>query len=91
VSARPGDDGSVLLRVVDDGPGIAAGDLAGVFERFTTGGDRRPARRAGTGLGLAIVAELVAAMGGSVRATSDGRTGTTMEVRLRPWSAVAGS
>jgi signal transduction histidine kinase len=77
------DGGEVVVAVADDGPGIAEGDLGRVFQRFTTS-DRSPARRAGTGLGLAIVAELVAAMGGSVRARSDGRTGTRMEVRLRP-------
>jgi two-component system sensor histidine kinase BaeS len=77
------DGGGVVVAVADDGPGIAEGDLGLVFQRFTTS-DRSPARRAGTGLGLAIVAELVAAMGGSVRARSDGRTGTRMEVRLRP-------
>jgi two-component system sensor histidine kinase BaeS len=72
------------FSVRDDGPGIAAGDLDRVFDRFTTS-DRSGGRRAaGTGLGLAIVAELVAAMGGTVRATSDGRSGTTIEVRLRP-------
>ena len=74
--------GAVVLAVDDDGPGIAAEDLGRVFERFTTS-DRAGARRAGTGLGLAIVAELVAAMGGTVRAGSDGRSGTRMEVRLR--------
>jgi two-component system sensor histidine kinase BaeS len=81
VSASAG-DGAVVLAVEDDGPGIAAEDLGRVFERFATS-DRAGARRGGTGLGLAIVAELVHAMGGTVRAGSDGRSGTRMEVRLR--------
>jgi signal transduction histidine kinase len=71
--------------VQDDGPGIASEDLPHVFERLFVArpnGDRP----VGTGLGLAIVAELVAAMGGSVRPESplgpDG--GTRMVVALPP-------
>jgi two-component system sensor histidine kinase BaeS len=77
------DGPDVVLSVTDDGPGIPEDQLARVFDRFATS-DRSGARRSGTGLGLAIVAELVGAMGGTVRAASDGRTGTRMEVRLRP-------
>jgi two-component system sensor histidine kinase BaeS len=36
----------------------------------------------GSGIGLAVVRELVGAHGGTVEASSDGRTGTTMTVRL---------
>ena len=62
-------DGSVVLWVLDDGPGIPPDDLPRVFEPHFRS-DRSSARRAGTGLGLAIVAELAAAMGGAVRAES---------------------
>ncbi len=71
------------LWVVDDGPGIAPGDLGHVFERHFTS-DRMPARKTGAGLGLAIVAELAAAMGATVDAQSpvhDGR-GARMVVWL---------
>ncbi|HET6966605.1 MAG TPA: HAMP domain-containing sensor histidine kinase, partial [Acidimicrobiales bacterium] len=60
--------------VSDDGPGIAAADLPRVFDRLY--GARRqpdgaqPGRPIGSGLGLTIVAELVSAMGGTVRAES---------------------
>ncbi len=77
-------EGWVVISVEDDGPGIPADDLPHVFERLYSG-NQVPARRAGTGLGLAIVAELVHAMGGSIRAesplSSDG--GTRMLVFLR--------
>lgn len=60
---------SAALWVDDDGPGIAAEDLPRVFEGLYAS-RRRPGRQVGSGLGLAIVAELVGAMGGSVRAES---------------------
>jgi len=84
VSARPDPpSGGVILTVADDGPGIPPADLPRVFERLYQS-TRTPARQAGSGLGLAIVAELVAAMGGRVRAvspTEDSR-GTRLEVWL---------
>jgi two-component system sensor histidine kinase BaeS len=75
------------IVVEDDGPGIAGGDVATVFQRLAPD-HRTPARQVGSGLGLAIVAELVTAMGGDVRAESPigPGGGTRMIVRLRPWS-----
>jgi len=62
-------EGQPVLWVDDDGPGIPSADLPRVFERLFTSRSR-PGRKVGSGLGLAIVAELVEAMGGSVRAES---------------------
>jgi len=56
-------DGRAELDVHDDGPGIASGDLAHVFERFYRGHD---VRTGGSGIGLAVVAALVHAHGGEV-------------------------
>jgi two-component system sensor histidine kinase BaeS len=81
-SGRAGPD--VAVWVEDDGPGIPGDDLPHVFEPFWRS-SRSPAREVGTGLGLAIVAELVAAMGGTVRAAPLGAGGTRMVVCLRPW------
>jgi len=52
----------LVLVVADDGPGIAPGDVARVFEPFFT------TRRAtgGTGLGLPIAASLLRAWGGTM-------------------------
>lgn len=78
----PDDERFGLLRVSDDGPGIAAEDLPHVFERLYVS-TRVPARReAGSGLGLAIVKELVEAMGGRVAALPAVPTGTCFAVRL---------
>jgi signal transduction histidine kinase len=86
--AREEGTGSCVITVVDDGPGIATGDLQRVFERFYRA-DRGPNRQMGSGLGLAIVAELAAAMGGTVRAESPvtGGGGSRFVVTLRQWQA----
>ncbi|CAA9415840.1 MAG: Two-component system sensor histidine kinase [uncultured Propionibacteriaceae bacterium] len=59
-------DGSVLLSVGDDGPGIAEADRERVFDRFTRLDNARDRDSGGTGLGLAIVRELVSRAGGTV-------------------------
>jgi signal transduction histidine kinase len=56
----------VRLRVIDDGPGIAAAERERLFERFQRGrGEQAP----GAGLGLAIVRAAAAAIGATVVAT----------------------
>jgi signal transduction histidine kinase len=78
-----------VITVDDDGPGISAEELPHVFERLWTRA-RAEVRQVGSGLGLAIVAELVAAMGGNIRAespvprwTSGSLSGTRLVVTLR--------
>lgn len=59
------------IRVTDTGPGIAEKDLPHVFERFYRGGsDGCEVDPAGVGIGLALAQSLVAAQGGSVRASN---------------------
>src|SRR5208282_3096121 len=61
------ENGSVVVRVEDEGPGIPPGDLERIFDKFyrVHAQDRQ---RAGTGLGLAICRRLVEAMGGTITA-----------------------
>lgn len=74
-------DGSVLVEVSDDGPGINPDDLPRVFERLYT--SRRVAgRQVGTGLGLAIVHELMTAMGGTVAVDAPPHGGARFTVTL---------
>ncbi|HEX9052480.1 MAG TPA: response regulator [Anaeromyxobacter sp.] len=77
------DGGELLLRVRDDGIGIAADLLPRIFDTFVQG--KQPASRArgGLGLGLTLVRSLVELHGGTVRAHSEGPgRGSTFEVRL---------
>jgi two-component system OmpR family sensor kinase len=81
---------AVTVSVVDDGPGIPAGTLPDVFERFARGDTSRSRTAGGTGLGLAIVAAVVAAHGGGVEVTS--RPGRTeFAVRLKRCPSVVAS
>ena len=85
VSNEPG---HVRFAVADEGVGIAADDLAHVFDSFFRA--RRGDRVApGTGLGLAIARGLVEAMGGTITAISprpdvprDAAPGTVIAIRM---------
>jgi signal transduction histidine kinase len=70
VSARVRRDQSVEIIVADNGPGIAAEQLARIFEAYFTTKER------GTGLGLAIVKNNVELYGGTVHAESELGKGT---------------
>ncbi len=62
--------GEVVLRVRDNGRGIAPELLPRLFDRFWRGSDENAA--GGLGLGLALAKSLVELHGGSVTASSDG-------------------
>jgi len=71
------------LAVSDTGPGIPAGDVQHVFERFYLYDKIGKDRPVGSGLGLAIVEQLVRAMGGEVSVDSRPGEGATFVVDLR--------
>jgi signal transduction histidine kinase len=66
----------LLIAVQDEGTGIAADELDGIFQPFRGGFSR------GTGLGLSIVHRIVSDYGGEVRVTSQEGQGTTVTVVL---------
>jgi two-component system OmpR family sensor kinase/two-component system sensor histidine kinase BaeS len=57
---------SVLITVADTGTGIAADDLAHIFDRFWRANRSRSRDHGGSGLGLAIARQLVEAQGGQI-------------------------
>jgi two-component system OmpR family sensor kinase len=75
------EDGSAVLEVADDGPGIPPELQNSVFERFARGDASRSRAAGSTGLGLAIVAAVVAAHDGTVAVRSR-RGQTVFTVRL---------
>ncbi|WP_346620285.1 HAMP domain-containing sensor histidine kinase [Blastococcus montanus] len=82
VAQDPAHDDVLLLRVADDGPGMAAEDAARAFERFYRADASRTRAAGGTGLGLSIVSSLAAAHGGSADLRTAPGAGVTVTVRL---------
>ncbi|RTL45687.1 MAG: HAMP domain-containing protein [Burkholderiales bacterium] len=77
VSALRGPRGAPLLRVDDDGPGIAPEQRDRVFDRFQRGEDTRVE---GSGLGLAIVQAAARRQGASVRLSDAPLGGLRVEI-----------
>ena len=75
-------DGTVVLRVDDDGPGIPVEERLRVFERFVRLDEARARDDGGSGLGLAIVAQVSAAHRGTVTADGAPSGGARLEVCL---------
>jgi len=74
-------DDTVIVSVLDNGPGIDPDELPHVFERFYRARHGRQQRSGGTGLGLAICKAFIEAHGGSIWAESSGQ-GTTISFSL---------
>jgi signal transduction histidine kinase len=73
----------VAIRVADDGVGIAADALPGIFEMFSQGSTALEGAEGGLGIGLALVKGVVELHGGTVMANSDGiGRGAEFVVRL---------
>jgi len=72
------DGRTVLLEVVDHGPGVPDEQKERIFEPFTRIGDRHP----GVGLGLAVAKGFAEAMGGRISAADTPGGGLTVSVVL---------
>jgi two-component system phosphate regulon sensor histidine kinase PhoR len=72
----------VVIRVQDEGCGIAARHLPRLFERFYRVDKARSRELGGTGLGLAIVKHIVSAHRGTVRVESTVGRGSTFFIYL---------
>lgn len=77
------EDDAVVLRVRDDGPGVAAADRERIFERLVRLDESRSTHRGGVGLGLPIARGLARAHGGELRCVDPGPAGgAVFELRL---------
>jgi len=74
------EDGSQVLSVRDEGPGMSESERLHAFERFFRGDAR--GEIPGTGLGLAIAKRAVVRAGGTIAIDSAPGRGTTVFIKL---------
>lgn len=79
VSARPDEDGMIVIHIDDDGPGLSPEESEQAVKR----GIRLDETAPGTGLGLSIVADIASMNGGSLALTKSPLGGLRTTVRLR--------
>ena len=82
VSVASFEDTHVDLVVRDNGPGIPAGELPHLFDRFHRVEAPGVRHQPGTGIGLSLAKELVALHGGELFVESEEGFGATFTVRL---------
>jgi two-component system OmpR family sensor kinase len=75
-------DGTAVVEVCDEGPGMTHEDAHRVFERFYRTDSSRARASGGTGLGLSIVDSLVYAHGGTVSVITAPGRGCTFKVSM---------
>jgi signal transduction histidine kinase len=86
VSAKR-NDGSVVIKVTDEGMGIAEKDLPHIFERFYRADlARSKEETGGYGLGLSIAKKIVDLHRGSIAVKSKMNEGTTFTIKLPVFS-----
>jgi signal transduction histidine kinase len=77
------EDGSVVIEVADQGPGIASDDLDRIFAKFVRGRDASGNQMPGAGLGLYLSRRIVLAHGADLRVASAPGAGTTFRFALK--------
>lgn len=75
-------DGWALISITDTGPGIPAGELPHIFDRFYRGQGEHSESIGGTGLGLGLANGVVVAHGGRLTVESQPGEGCTFRVWL---------
>ena len=80
----------VAVRVTDQGPGIPAGEIPRLGERFYRVDKTRSRELGGTGLGLSIVKHLMQAHGGAMEIESAPGRGATVTLRFPVFRQAAG-
>ncbi len=75
-------NGSISIRILDDGPGIPEEELPRIFDRFYRGSTAIAADVEGEGLGLYLARHLLLAIGATIHLDSRVGHGTEIEILL---------
>jgi two-component system phosphate regulon sensor histidine kinase PhoR len=75
-------DGAVVVKVIDNGPGIAKPDQKRIFDKFYRAKDPLDRSIEGSGLGLSMVKHIVKAHGGKVSVSSQPGHGAAFTIAL---------
>jgi two-component system OmpR family sensor kinase len=75
-------DGSAVIEVADEGPGLPAGEADNLFRRFYRADPSRSRDSGGVGLGLSIVVAIAQAHDGSVAASAGPTGGAVFRITL---------
>jgi two-component system OmpR family sensor kinase len=75
-------DGTAVVEVTDQGPGIDPEIAGRVFERFVRADDSRARASGGSGLGLSIVSSIVESHGGRVELETEVDKGSTFRLLI---------
>lgn len=76
---------AIRVEIEDNGKGIAAKDLANIFERFYRTDASRNSTKGGSGIGLSIVKKIIEDHGGYIWATSKEGEGTCLHFVIRKY------
>jgi len=82
VTASPGTEQDLLIRIADTGVGIPKGEIPRLGERFYRADKTRSRELGGTGLGLSIVKHLMKAHRGRMVIESSLGRGTTVSLHF---------
>ena len=82
IAVRGGEGGEAVIEVQDTGMGIAAEDMATLFDPFQRGAQAKGTIE-GAGIGLAVTKALVELMGGRIAVASAPGHGSTFSVTLQ--------
>ena len=75
-------DKNLLLRVLDNGPGIRDEDKKRIFDRFYRVDKARTRQKGGFGLGLSLAKQIVESFKGTIQVKDNKPKGTIFEVKL---------
>lgn len=75
-------DKNLLIKVLDNGPGISDEDKKRIFDRFYRVDKARTRQKGGLGLGLSLAKQIVEAFKGNIQVRDNKPRGTIFEVKL---------